>query len=112
LRLPINGHLKHLPVDEVFSQLLISKLQAVALANFTQLVKTATPADLMDFFQYHIVSGMVKYSPDLTDGLRLKTTQGSNITIHIQEGDMYVNAAKVIQKDYLIANGVIHVLDK
>jgi len=48
----------------------------------------------------------------LKNGMSLKTQQGTNIQITIQDGDMYVNAAKVIASDLMVANGVVHVLDK
>lgn len=63
-------------------------------------------------FEYHIVPGFVGYSTDLKDGMSLKTQQGSNVTITLQGGEMWVNGARVIARDYLVANGVVHVIDK
>jgi uncharacterized surface protein with fasciclin (FAS1) repeats len=48
----------------------------------------------------------------LTDGLSLKTTNGANLTIHVQDGKTYVNAAQVLSTDYIISNGVVHVIDR
>lgn len=62
-------------------------------------------------FQYHFVPGKTAYSTDLTDGMVLKTAQGSDIIVTLQGEDIYVNAAKVIASDYLVANGVVHVID-
>ncbi|TVY78341.1 Fasciclin-like arabinogalactan protein [Lachnellula suecica] len=84
---------------------------AAALANATALASNASSADLQSIFQYHVVPDFVGYSSLLKDGLSLTTAQGSNITITRQNGDLYVNAAKVIASDYIVANGVVHVLD-
>jgi len=67
---------------------------------------------LQALFQYHIVPNFLGYSPVLTNGTSLKTAQGDNLTITIQNGDMFVNAAKVITMDLIVANGVVHVIDK
>lgn len=44
--------------------------------------------------------------------MKLKTVQGSNITITVQDGEIFANAARVIATGYLVSNGVVHVLDK
>ena len=85
---------------------------AAALANVSLLTQNSSAQDLQAVFQYHIVPGYVGYSTMLKNGMSLKTQQGSNLTITIQDGDMYVNAAKVIDSDLLVANGVVHVIDK
>lgn len=48
---------------------------------------------------------------DLTNSQRLKTTQGGEITIRIEDGNVYANGAKVIGADIITNNGVIHVVD-
>lgn len=52
------------------------------------------------------------FSPDLTDGLQIKTLQGRNLTIHVgPDGTKYVNGLRIIDTDYSIANGVLHRID-
>lgn len=85
---------------------------AAALANATALSAKSTPAEQQALFEYHVVPGFVGYSTLLTNGTKLKTQTGENVTITIQDGDTYVNAAKIIAFDYIVANGVFHVLDK
>jgi uncharacterized surface protein with fasciclin (FAS1) repeats len=85
---------------------------ADALANFTTLAKTANASELQAVFQYHFVPGWVGYSSLLKDGMTLKTAQGRNVSITVQGADIYVNAARVIASDYLVANGVVHVIDE
>jgi uncharacterized surface protein with fasciclin (FAS1) repeats len=85
---------------------------AAALANATQFAQNATAADLQALFQYHIVPDFVGYSTLLKTGMSLKTMQGTNLTITIQDGEIFVNSAKVIESDFIVANGVMHVIDK
>jgi hypothetical protein len=86
---------------------------AEALANATNIIKVnGTSAELEALFEYHIVRDFLGYSPLLTNGTSLKTAQGENITITIQDGQMFVNSAKVIETDLIVANGVVHVLDR
>ena len=85
---------------------------AAALANATALAAEVSSDEKKAVFEYHIVPGVVDYSTDLTNGTSLKTAQGENVTITVQDGDVYVNSAKVIASDIIVANGVVHVLDK
>lgn len=48
---------------------------------------------------------------DLTNSQRLKTAQGGEITIRIDDGNVYANGAKVINANIITNNGVIHVVD-
>ena len=48
----------------------------------------------------------------LTDGKTLQTLLGINLTITVLDGSIYVNAAKVVAPDYLLSNGVMHVIDR
>lgn len=86
---------------------------AAALASVTAMAKNSSAAMLQANFEYHVVTGFVGYSTLLTDGMSLKTAQGSNVVVTVQDdGDMYINAAKIIASNYLVANGVVHVIDK
>jgi uncharacterized surface protein with fasciclin (FAS1) repeats len=70
-----------------------------------------TEQDNYDFQAYHFVQE-VKYSTDLTNGTQLKTLQGKNVTITVDsDGTIYVDAAKIIDPDYLWAKGVIHLIE-
>jgi uncharacterized surface protein with fasciclin (FAS1) repeats len=44
-------------------------------------------------------------------GTVLKTVNGANLTITINSGRVFVNGARVVTPDVLVANGVIHVID-
>ena len=56
--------------------------------------------------------GEVAYSSLLTDGKTSQTVIGSDVTITVRNGSIYVNAAKIVDPDYLLSNGVMHVLDR
>lgn len=67
---------------------------------------------LADLVAYHIVDGL-HYSTDLRDGLTLQTDHDDQtLTVSISNGAVFANAARVVRADVLIANGVLHVIDK
>jgi uncharacterized surface protein with fasciclin (FAS1) repeats len=84
---------------------------AEALTTFTN-ISTGMDADnLMAFFNYHIVPDFVGYSSNLTNGTILKTFQGDNVTVTRDGDNIFVNSARITNPDYLVVNGVIHVID-
>jgi hypothetical protein len=68
--------------------------------------------DIFDLEAYHFVKVQVKYSTDLTDGLRIRTVLGKDVTVTRLNGSIYINATKVIDPDYIITTGVLHLIDK
>ncbi|KAI8648656.1 hypothetical protein NCS57_01477400 [Fusarium keratoplasticum] len=66
--------------------------------------------DLRDVLRYHVIRGTVEYSSLLENGT-LETVEGEDVRISVYDGDVFVNEARVIIPDVLIANGVIHVID-
>lgn len=85
---------------------------ASALSRFTNLTVGASPSELGDVFNYHIVPDFLGYSTNLKNGMVLKTAQGSNVKITIQGNNTYVNGARIISTDFLVANGVLHTIDR
>ncbi|KAK5332342.1 hypothetical protein LTR98_011525 [Exophiala xenobiotica] len=67
--------------------------------------------DIYELQAYHIHIGLPVYSTDLTDGLKLQTLQGEDVTITVINGTIYVNAVKIIDPDYLLDTGVMHLID-
>jgi transforming growth factor-beta-induced protein len=69
--------------------------------------------ELASLLEYHVVNGShsVGYSANLPNGTVLRTRQGGNLTITFASNSLFVNSARVLQEDILIANGVIHVID-
>jgi hypothetical protein len=68
--------------------------------------------NLYDLEDYCFVHGSVDYSSDLKDGMKLRTINGKDVTITLQNSTIYVNAAKIIGRDYLISTGVLHLIDQ
>lgn len=88
------------PTDEAFSKVPKAVLDAL-MANKTLLTEVLT---------YHVVPGKVM-SSDLTNGMSVKTVEGSDVKITIDSAGVMVNNAKVITPDIGASNGVIHVID-
>lgn len=67
---------------------------------------------LLSVFDYALVVGPVAYSSQLKNGTVMKTLSGKDITVTILGNDTYLDASKVIIRDYLTSNGVLQVLDR
>ncbi len=64
---------------------------------------------LTNFVLYHAL-GTELYSAQLTD-TTLETLNGQDVTITIENGNVFVNDAQVIVADIVCTNGVIHIID-
>lgn len=85
---------------------------ATAYANF-QNSNFTTEEALTLATGYHFTLGKVHYSPELTNGTVLMTYSGLPIVIRVaDDGTRYVNSAKVLATDYLLQNGVMHIIDE
>ncbi|KAL8817453.1 MAG: hypothetical protein Q9223_003720 [Gallowayella weberi] len=70
-----------------------------------------TATQLAGILQYHVVNGTVAYSSTLENGTTVPALAGGDLKITIVDGDVFVNSAKVLIPDVLVANGVVHVID-
>jgi uncharacterized surface protein with fasciclin (FAS1) repeats len=70
-----------------------------------------TSQQLAGILEYHVVNGTVAYSSDLVNGSQVTALDGKNLTIRIEDGSVFVDSAKVIIPNVLVANGVVHVID-
>lgn len=104
-------------------------------------VEAASTTDLMGVLSYHVVkagmTGMPAFSPMLMGmggmagmvgmggagthmrrhevvTMSLPTLQGGNLTVRLDadNGELFINSAKVVVSDIITSNGVIHVIDK
>lgn len=67
---------------------------------------------LQRILDYHVVnSSSVGYSSNLPNGTILRTRSGQELAISFTSNSLFVNQARVIQQDLLLANGVMHVID-
>ena len=79
------------------------------------LVKPENKATLTKILTYHVVPGKLAAS-DLTDGKKLKTAEGEELTVKKQDGKTWIVDAKGGTSTVTItnvnqSNGVIHVVD-
>lgn len=86
------------PTDEAFAK--------IPKADLDALLKDK--AKLTAILTYHVVPGKVM-AADVKAG-KVKTVQGSDITVSTMNGVM-VDKAKVVKTDIVADNGVIHVID-
>jgi len=70
----------------------------------------ANPTALTNLLTYHVV-GSIALSANLTNGQLIETLQGSNVTVTITGGDVFINEAQVTLPDVEAANGVVHVIN-
>ena len=91
------------PTDEAFAKVPKKDLEAL-LKDKKKLASVLT---------YHVVSGKVMAADvmKMKDGSRVKTVQGSELTLGLKGGKVMVDGANVIKTDIEASNGVIHVID-
>lgn len=70
-----------------------------------------TTQQLTQILGYHVVNGTVAYSSTLMNQT-VKSLSGQDLRITVKDGSVFVNSAKVVLADVLVANGVVHVIDK
>merc|ERR1711865_650057 len=93
------------PTNEAFA-----KLPAATLAH---LLDPANVKELDAVLTYHVVAGVAAFSKDLTDGEKIKTVEGQDVTASIFMGKrIFINKALVTTADVSASNGVIHIIDK
>ncbi|WP_353890114.1 fasciclin domain-containing protein [uncultured Algoriphagus sp.] len=90
------------PTNDAFA-----KLPAGTVEN---LLKPENKAQLVAVLTYHVVPGKVM-SGDLSNGMKAKTVQGSEITVTLKDGKAMINDATVTAADIEADNGVVHVID-
>jgi uncharacterized surface protein with fasciclin (FAS1) repeats len=79
------------------------------------LVKPESKATLTKILTYHVVPGKLEAS-SLTDGKKLKTAEGEELTVKLRDGKVWIVDAKggtsmVTISNVNQSNGVIHVVD-
>ncbi|KAH6872672.1 hypothetical protein J4E91_001054 [Alternaria rosae] len=84
-----------------------------AFQNIGSALSNLSTEDASSILTYHVVAeGGIGYSSTLQNGTTLTTANGEQLTITIGEGGIFVNNARVVASDILIANGVVHVIDE
>jgi transforming growth factor-beta-induced protein len=90
------------PTDDAFA-----KLPAGTLDD---LLKPENKAKLSAILTYHVVPGKVM-AKDVVSLSSAKTVNGKELSIAVEDGEVTVDGATVIQTDIQCSNGVIHVID-
>ena len=87
------------------------------LATIGATLTNDSVGELAKFLSYHIVnSSTVYYSANLPNGLGInstsvRTAEGTNLSFSFADNSVFVNSARIVQEDYLLSNGVLHILD-
>lgn len=82
---------------------------ALPKGTLEELLKPENKHELQEILTYHVVSGAID-SKSLKSG-PLKTVEGEEVNVKVENGQVTVNGAKVITADIKASNGVIHVID-
>ncbi|MBN1852853.1 MAG: fasciclin domain-containing protein [Pirellulales bacterium] len=90
------------PTDEAFAKL--------PKGTVEDLLKPENKEKLVKILTYHVVSGKV-LAADVVKLKKVKTVEGSEAKINVQDGKVKIDNAKVIKTDIQASNGVIHVID-
>jgi uncharacterized surface protein with fasciclin (FAS1) repeats len=91
------------PLDDAFGEL--------PEGTVDTLVKPENKEQLSSILTYHVLAGKV-LSTDLSDGMKVTTVNGQEVTVHLKEGKVFINDAEVVLADVLTDNGVIHAVNK
>jgi len=81
-----------------------------AIQAIGSVVGTLSTEQLTQILEYHVVNGTVGYATMLGN-MSLTTLGGESVNITVENGTVFVNSARVIVPDVLVANGVVHVID-
>jgi uncharacterized surface protein with fasciclin (FAS1) repeats/predicted lipoprotein with Yx(FWY)xxD motif len=86
------------PTDDAFNALPAGLLESLSVQELTSILF------------YHVVADKA-LSADLSDGQKVITLRGQEITVTISNGDVFINDAEVTFADIDADNGVVHVID-
>jgi uncharacterized surface protein with fasciclin (FAS1) repeats len=89
------------------SDIAFAKLDKGVLEN---LLKPENKTKLADLLNHHVVAGKIEFK-DLKDGEKLKTVNGKELKVHVKDGHVDIDGAKIQSHDVQTSNGIIHSLD-
>jgi uncharacterized surface protein with fasciclin (FAS1) repeats len=79
--------------------------------TFENMVKQSDSNNrLSDILTYHLVTGK-KLVRDFSNGQKLQTVNGKELTVTISDGEVRINGAKLLARDRQGSNGVVHSID-
>ena len=89
------------PTDDAFAALGADAVQALI----------DNPAALTDVLLYHVIGDTVTSTNLSSNGAGLAATLGGNVNVAFENGEVYINFARVTAVDIRTDNGVVHVID-
>lgn len=83
-----------------------------AWSNIGSTIDSLSTKDLHKLVDYHTLNNSVLYSTDMRNltSITMANGEGAILTVYNQSA-IYINQAKIVIADILIANGVIHIID-
>jgi uncharacterized surface protein with fasciclin (FAS1) repeats len=78
--------------------------------SFEALTSDGNKVRLSEILTYHVIAGK-KMLRDFSNGQKIKTINGKDVTISVKDGDVSINGAKILSKDRQGSNGIIHSID-
>jgi len=67
--------------------------------------------NLAAIMNHHVVKGTTHFK-DFTNGQKLKTLNGQELTVTVSNGNVDIDGARIQARDMEASNGVIHSLDR
>lgn len=64
---------------------------------------------LTSILQNHVINGTIAYSPSIGNGT--VETLGGEVNLTVADSAIFINQARVVNADNLVANGVVHIID-
>ena len=84
--------------------------EALPAGTLDDLLKPENKDKLASILTYHVVASEAM-STDLSDGQKIKTVNGEELTVSIKGDKVMIDGATVAQADIKTSNGVVHVID-
>ena len=89
------------------SDLAFGKLEAGIIES---LLKAENKIKLNEMLNHHVVAGKISFK-DLKDGDKLKSLNGKQLSVKVDNATVSVDGATIQNRDVATSNGVIHSLD-
>jgi uncharacterized surface protein with fasciclin (FAS1) repeats len=90
------------PVNIAFSNL--------PQGSFDDLVNPTNKQKLSDIMTFHVIAGK-NLVTDLSNGQKLKTVNGQELSVTVTNDEIRINGAKVLAQNMQGSNGVVHSID-
>ena len=78
--------------------------------SFDELVKPTNKQKLSDIMTFHVIAGK-NLVTDLSNGQKLKTVNGQELSVTVANDEIRINGAKVLAQNMQGSNGVVHSID-